>query len=98
MNTEPIKHATFSVERTYPADAARVFRAFSDTDVKRRWFGLVPVHRDRIVGERRDDGERARLVDLGLDIREPHAGSADDHRHVTRTGPGRREVLRDAWG
>src|SRR5215217_5965621 len=38
MNTEPIKHATFSVERTYPADAARVFRAFSDTDVKRRWF------------------------------------------------------------
>ena len=38
MNTEPIKHATFSVERTYPADAARVFRAFSDTDLKRRWF------------------------------------------------------------
>jgi hypothetical protein len=38
MNTEPIKHATFSVERTYSADAARVFRAFSDTDVKRRWF------------------------------------------------------------
>jgi hypothetical protein len=29
MNTEPIKHATFSVERTYPADAARIFRAFS---------------------------------------------------------------------
>ena len=38
MNTEPIKHATFIVERTYPADAARIFRAFSDTDVKRRWF------------------------------------------------------------
>jgi uncharacterized protein YndB with AHSA1/START domain len=38
MNTEPIKHATFSVERTYPADAARIFRAFSDTDIKRRWF------------------------------------------------------------
>ena len=38
MNTEPIKHETFIVERTYPADAARIFRAFSDTDVKRRWF------------------------------------------------------------
>ena len=38
MTTEPIKHATFSVERTYPADAARIFRAFSDTDIKRRWF------------------------------------------------------------
>ena len=38
MNTEPIKHATFIVERTYPVDAARIFRAFSDTDIKRRWF------------------------------------------------------------
>ena len=38
MNTEPINHATFTVERTYPVRAAQVFRAFSDTDIKRRWF------------------------------------------------------------
>jgi hypothetical protein len=28
MNTEPIKHATFSVERIYPAAAARIFSRF----------------------------------------------------------------------
>ena len=38
MNTEPIKHATFIVERTYPADAARIFRAFSDTDRQASWW------------------------------------------------------------
>ena len=38
MKTRPINHATFVVERTYPTDAAHVFRAFSDSDRKRRWF------------------------------------------------------------
>ncbi len=38
VTSEAITHATFTVERTYPVPAARVFRAFSDTDVKRRWF------------------------------------------------------------
>jgi uncharacterized protein YndB with AHSA1/START domain len=38
VNTQPINHATFTVERTYPADAARVFSAFSDTEIKRRWY------------------------------------------------------------
>jgi len=31
--------ATFTVERTYPAKPARVFRAFSDEPSKRKWFG-----------------------------------------------------------
>ncbi|MEW5847597.1 MAG: SRPBCC family protein [Myxococcota bacterium] len=38
MSTPSIVHATFSVERTYPARAARVFAAFSDAAKKRRWF------------------------------------------------------------
>ena len=32
-------HATFRIERTYPASPARVFRAFSVLDEKLKWFG-----------------------------------------------------------
>jgi len=38
MSTPSIVHKTFVIERTYPASAARVFGAFSDTATKRRWF------------------------------------------------------------
>jgi uncharacterized protein YndB with AHSA1/START domain len=31
-------HKSFTIERTYPATAARVFRAHSDARQKRRWF------------------------------------------------------------
>jgi uncharacterized protein YndB with AHSA1/START domain len=30
--------ATFTIERTYPATPARVFKAFSDKDAKAKWF------------------------------------------------------------
>ncbi|WP_373046992.1 SRPBCC family protein [Vulgatibacter sp.] len=36
--THPVIHKSFTVERTYPTTAARVFRAFSDPEKKRRWF------------------------------------------------------------
>lgn len=42
MPTPPVTHATFTIERTYDADPARVFRAFSDRGAKMRWFvGVV---------------------------------------------------------
>jgi uncharacterized protein YndB with AHSA1/START domain len=31
--------ATFTIERTYPAKPARVFKAFADEPSKRKWFG-----------------------------------------------------------
>jgi uncharacterized protein YndB with AHSA1/START domain len=31
--------ATFTIERTYPASPARVFRAFADEQSKAKWFG-----------------------------------------------------------
>ena len=34
-----VTHATFIVERTYPAKPARVFAAFADPVAKARWFG-----------------------------------------------------------
>lgn len=36
--THPVIHNTFTIERTYPTTAARVFRGFSDPAKKRRWF------------------------------------------------------------
>ena len=35
-------HESFTIERRYQADAARVFAAFSDPQVKRRWFAEGP--------------------------------------------------------
>ena len=34
-----VVHSTFVIERTYPAAPRRVFDAFADPQVKRRWFG-----------------------------------------------------------
>jgi uncharacterized protein YndB with AHSA1/START domain len=41
MATQPrsVTHATFVIERSYPASPARVFQAFADPALKRRWFG-----------------------------------------------------------
>jgi uncharacterized protein YndB with AHSA1/START domain len=36
--TAPIIHNSFTIERVYPFPPARVFRAFSDPEKKRRWF------------------------------------------------------------
>ena len=36
--SHPVIHRSFSIERTYPTTAARVFRALSDPQIKRRWF------------------------------------------------------------
>jgi uncharacterized protein YndB with AHSA1/START domain len=35
---EPIAHASFAVERTFPVPPARVFAAFADPDLKAQWF------------------------------------------------------------
>lgn len=38
MTDHSVDHATFAVERHYGASPARVFAAFADPAVKRRWF------------------------------------------------------------
>ena len=39
MTERSVTHATFVVERVYPAKPARVFAAWADAKVKARWFG-----------------------------------------------------------
>jgi uncharacterized protein YndB with AHSA1/START domain len=39
MSDRSTNHATFVIERTYPAAPARVWRAWADPAEKRRWFG-----------------------------------------------------------
>ena len=38
MTERTVTHATFAIERVYPASAARVFRAFADGKQKVHWF------------------------------------------------------------
>ena len=39
MTERSVTHATFVVERAYPAKPARVFAAWADPKAKTRWFG-----------------------------------------------------------
>ncbi len=39
MSGRSTEHATFVIERTYPAEPARVFRAFAEVEEKAKWFG-----------------------------------------------------------
>jgi uncharacterized protein YndB with AHSA1/START domain len=38
MTEKPVVHATFTIERSYAAPPARVFAAFADPSLKRRWL------------------------------------------------------------
>lgn len=38
MSPRKVTHATFCLERAYPASPARVFRAFADPKAKHQWF------------------------------------------------------------
>ena len=38
MTERSVTHSTFTLERTYDAPPARVFNAFADPAIKRRWF------------------------------------------------------------
>jgi uncharacterized protein YndB with AHSA1/START domain len=39
MTERSIAHGSFTVKRTYPVPAARVFAAFADPEIKGKWYG-----------------------------------------------------------
>ncbi len=51
------EHATFAIERTYPAAPARVYAAWADPQAKARWFG-PPESDDRELDFRVGGSER----------------------------------------
>ena len=44
MSDRSVTHATFVIERRYPADRARVFKAWADPKAKALWFGAPEGH------------------------------------------------------
>ena len=38
MTRQPIAHGSFTIERTYDASPEKVFAAWSDIEIKQRWF------------------------------------------------------------
>lgn len=56
MTASPIEHAQFTLERTYPVPVDRAFRAWSDPELKKRWFVF-------------SDGDDWAALDYGLDFR-----------------------------
>jgi uncharacterized protein YndB with AHSA1/START domain len=54
METVPVVHSTFVIERRYPAPVERVFAAFADPALRRKWYA---------------DGGRHELVAFESDLR-----------------------------
>ncbi len=48
MSDRSTEHGTFVIERTYPAQPARVFKAFADVEEKAKWFGPADLGADEI--------------------------------------------------
>jgi uncharacterized protein YndB with AHSA1/START domain len=44
MSGRTVTHSTFTLERTYPVTADRVFEAWADPSIKGRWFAGNPDH------------------------------------------------------
>jgi uncharacterized protein YndB with AHSA1/START domain len=56
MSDRSTNHATFTIERTYEATPARVWRAWADPEEKLRWFGPRVLRKPEHELEFRVDG------------------------------------------
>lgn len=50
MTERFVKHATFVVERIYPASPARVYNAWADPAAKAKWFSKPDIFEFRVGG------------------------------------------------
>jgi uncharacterized protein YndB with AHSA1/START domain len=56
MTERFVKHATFVVERTYPAPAAKVYHAWANPEAKAKWFSKADVFEFRVGGREMSSG------------------------------------------
>ncbi|GMK41267.1 activator of HSP90 ATPase [Paenibacillus sp. CCS19] len=56
MSERFVKHATFTVERTYNASLASVYQAWSDPEAKAKWFSKADVFDFRVGGREYSSG------------------------------------------
>lgn len=56
MSEHYVKHATFVVERTYPATPERVYHALADSEAKARWFSKPDIFDFRVGGREYSKG------------------------------------------
>jgi uncharacterized protein YndB with AHSA1/START domain len=75
MTDRSVTHATFTLERTYPVDTARVFAAWADPAAKVQWFGGRGVDHEldfrvggREVASGMHDGQRITFTTTYADI------------------------------
>ncbi|MEI9900717.1 MAG: SRPBCC family protein [Hyphomicrobium sp.] len=64
MTERSVAHGSFTVERTYPASPARVFNAWADPAIKRRWYG--------------GSGQEGHVFEFEPGGREVHAGTGPE--------------------
>jgi uncharacterized protein YndB with AHSA1/START domain len=75
MTERSIVYGSFTVERTYPVPAAKVFRAWSDPKLKFRWFGApgednTPKEFDfRVGGREYNEGDIGNGQSYTFDVR-----------------------------
>ncbi|MFE5317651.1 SRPBCC family protein [Paenibacillus sp. NPDC056579] len=56
MTERFVKHATFVVERTYPASPAQVYHAWADPVAKAKWFSKPDIFDFRVGGRETSSG------------------------------------------
>jgi uncharacterized protein YndB with AHSA1/START domain len=56
MSERFVKHATFTLERTYNASLASVYQAWSNPEAKARWFSKAEVFDFRVGGREYSSG------------------------------------------
>ncbi|RYE87010.1 MAG: polyketide cyclase [Hyphomicrobiales bacterium] len=68
MTERSIAHGSFTVTRSYPASPARVFKAWSNPEYKRKWFGSPKADNPEDIFEFRVGGREYNAGKMGNDI------------------------------
>jgi uncharacterized protein YndB with AHSA1/START domain len=68
MTERSIAHGSFTVTRSYPASPSRVFKAWSNPEFKRKWFGAPKPDNPKDLFEFRVGGREYNEGKMGADL------------------------------